>query len=72
MDINSLSRSERSAMMPPNMEKAKFGVPYMKATRPSWMEDSVMSSTSNPRTRNCMPWAIAWVAPFIQNQRKLL
>ena len=30
-----------------------------------------MSNTIQPRTRNCIPWAMDWVAPFNQNQRKL-
>ena len=40
--------------------------------RPNCEEELVMSNTSQPRIKNCIPWAMAWLAPFSQNQRKLL
>ena len=64
MEISSFSRLERSAMIPPKNEKRRLGKPKARMTRPNCEEELVMSNTSQPRIRNCIPWAMTWLTPF--------
>ena len=47
-----------------------LGRPYSEIVRPNWVLSPVTSSTSQPSTRNCIPWDMAWASDPAQYQRK--
>ena len=47
-----------------------LGRPYREIVSPNWVLSPVTSSTSQPSTKNCIPWDMACASDPAQYQRK--